>query len=98
MTDVSVAEAEGVLDSAEKFVRNVDREDEEVEELERKLDDLRYEIENDSDKLGEATKDVKDLMESIEEDAVHQEPEMTPEEEREAREEGPRDEEYRPRE
>jgi hypothetical protein len=94
MVDVEVSEAEDILEEGEKFMENVDREDEAVGVLKLRLDDLRHELEKDSGKLGEVTKDVKDLMEDIEEDSIHQEPEITPEKEREAREEGPRDEEY----
>ncbi|MFB6114856.1 MAG: hypothetical protein ABEK04_01080 [Candidatus Nanohalobium sp.] len=95
MVEVEVTEAEDILEEGEEFVDNIDREDEKVEVLKLRLDDLRHELEKESGKLGEATKDVKDLMEEIEEDAVHDAPEMTPEEEREGREEGPREEEYR---
>ncbi|AOV94951.1 hypothetical protein AQV86_03435 [Nanohaloarchaea archaeon SG9] len=95
MAGVDVAEAEDVLESGEKLVEDIDRENETVEVLKIRLDDLRHEIEKESGKLEEAVKDVKDLMEKIDEGSVHQEPEMTPEKEREAREEGPRDEEYR---
>lgn len=94
MVEVDVAEAEDVLEQGEEFVDNIDREDEKVEVLKLRLDDLRHELEKESGKLGEATKDVKDLMEEVEEDAVHDEPEMTPDEEKEARKEGPREEEY----
>lgn len=94
MVEVDVAEAEDILEEGEEFVENIDRGDEKVEVLKLRLDDLRHELKKESGKLGEATKDVKDLMEEIEEDVIHDEPEMTPEEEREGREEGPREEEY----
>ncbi|MFB6174745.1 MAG: hypothetical protein ABEJ87_02085 [Candidatus Nanohalobium sp.] len=94
MVDVTVSEAEDVFEEGENFVEGIDREGEEVEVLRIRLDDLRHELEKESGKISEATKDVKDLMEDIEEDSVHQEPEMTPDEGKEAREEGPRDEEY----
>lgn len=94
MVDVEVSEAEDILEEGEQFVEGIDRENEAVEVLKIRLDDLRHELKKDSGKLGEVTKDVKDLIESIEEDAIHDEPEMTPEEEREGREEGPREEEY----
>lgn len=94
MVEVEVSEAEDILEEGENFVESIDREDEAVEVLKLRLDDLRHELEKESGKLGEAVKDVKDLMEEIDEASVHQEPEMTPDEEKEAREEGPRDEEY----
>lgn len=95
MVEVSVSEAEDILEEGEKFVEGVDREDEAVEILRIRLDDLRHELEKESGKLDEAVKDVKDLMEELDEASVHQEPEMAPEEEREGREEGPREDEYR---
>ncbi|MFB6144059.1 MAG: hypothetical protein ABEJ98_01990 [Candidatus Nanohaloarchaea archaeon] len=92
---ISPSEAEDLLGRGEELLENISRPSSSSEELSEKLDSLREKLRGEEDYESTA-REVKQLIEMIKEDAVHDEPEMTPESEREARERGPRDEEYGP--
>ncbi|MFB6182637.1 MAG: hypothetical protein ABEI78_01090 [Candidatus Nanohaloarchaea archaeon] len=93
MTEIDEREARQILREAEQTIQDSGRIDNEILDLREKADKLREQIEEqevDKDRVIE----LKNLIEDIDEGEDHQEPEMTPEEDREAREEGSRDEEY----
>ncbi|MFB6204647.1 MAG: hypothetical protein ABEJ75_03300 [Candidatus Nanohaloarchaea archaeon] len=86
---VPIQEAEDVLEEGQKLLSDTGD-----EKLGERLRELETVLQEEAD-LEEAVKKVRDAMERVRESELHDEPEMTPEEEREARETGPRDEHYR---
>lgn len=96
MDEVSEKEAEEILEHARMILENRERPGEEASDLENKAEEPGYELESGGDNVSELAKELRDIMESMDERNIHDEPEMTPESEREARERGPREEEYSP--
>jgi len=96
MDEIDQNEAEEILDQGERLLEDFERPDERRSRLQDRVDELRQAVEVGGDEMSEKAKDLRDFMESLDEGAIHDEPEMTPEAEREVRESGPREEEYAP--
>lgn len=96
MVNIDYTEAEDILEQGEDVLESRQRPNENTATLEEKVEELRQALEEDSDDVPEKAKELVDFMEQINENSVHDEPEMTPESEREGRERGPREDEYAP--
>ncbi|MFB6244742.1 MAG: hypothetical protein ABEJ03_00145 [Candidatus Nanohaloarchaea archaeon] len=93
MTEVSRAEAEDILERAEEALDMPRLEEQHLEALEDMTERLRNKLE-DGESFENTALELESVLEDIDMSMTNQEPEMEPEEEREAREKGPREEEY----
>jgi len=93
MPDIDRDEAEAILEEAEQTLERPRLGEDELADLEELVEELRTRLEEDGD-FESAAADLEELLDDIDMSIMNQEPEMGPEEEREAREGGPREEEY----